>query len=474
MSNDNPGATDFGEVDATVEIYSSFKPIIEWRNVEHLRPNPHNARTHNRKQRRAIETSIRRLGFNCPILIDKINVIVAGHGRWEVAIKIGLNEVPVIVLDHLNPDEIRAFMLADNQLATLAGWDDEILAIELQHLVEMNFNLDVTGFEAPEVDFLIETQLTGPGESRADVIPEVLVNVSPTSRMEDIWILGKHRLMCGSALNYVHLQVLMGEILAVLIFTDPPYNVQVDGHVCGSGAIKHKEFIMASGEMSREEFLAFLTTFLANSSRFILDGAIAYVFMDWRSIDVLLEAGKDVFAELLNICIWAKTNAGMGSLYRSQHEMIAVYKHGTAPHRNNIQLGRFGRNRSNLWTYAGVNTFGSKRLEELSSHPTVKPVALVSDAIRDASKRGDVVLDPFMGSGTTIVAAEETGRVACGMELDPAYVDVAVKRWQDFTGGEAIHAVTGITFDEMTALRNATLPLLPPPSICDEEGPSNE
>ena len=441
---------------------------VERRPIGDLEPNPHNARTHNRKQIRAILSSIRRLGFNNPILVDQHDMIIAGEGRWKAATLLGMTEVPVIRLDHLSPDEIRAYMLADNQLATRAGWDPEILAIELQHLVEVDFDIDVTGFEAPEVDKLIETQLTGPGSDRADRIPEPPAG-APTTRLGDIWALDQHRLGCGNALDERHLGALMGGARASLIFTDPPFNVPISGHVCGSGATQHREFAMAFGEMSPEEFMAFLRTALANAARVSVDGALHYCCMDWRHIGILLQAAADIYTEFINLCVWNKTNAGMGSFYRSQHELVAVFKHGTASHRNNIQLGRYGRNRSNVWSYAGVNTFRTGRMEELSSHPTVKPVALVADAIRDASRRGDVVLDPFMGSGTTIIAAEETGRIACGLELDPVYVDVAVRRWETLTGGTARLASTGATFSNMAATRNAPVPLPPPAAPTNDE-----
>ena len=456
------------------KLYSAFKPKIDWKNVEHLRSNPRNARTHNRKQRRAMVASIRRLGFINPLIIDANDTVIAGDCRLDAAKEMGLVEVPVILIDHLNDDEIRAFALADNQLAAMAGWDDEMLAIELQHLVEVNFDLDVTGFEAAKIDFVIESQLSGPGDNRADIIPEAHFNEPPTSRIGDIWLLGKHRLMCGDALNEFHLRLLMLGVLARMLFSDPPYNVKIDGNVCGLGDVRHREFLVASGEMSRKEFRAFLLTVMLNAARHSMDGAIHYWCMDWRSIDILLDAGREVFERLINICVWNKTNAGMGSFYRSQHEFVAVLKHGTEPHMNNIQLGKNGRNRSNVWIYPGVNTFRKGRMDELKNHPTSKPAALVSDAIRDASKRGDVVVDPFMGSGTTIIGAEETGRVAYGMELDPHYVDVAVMRWQAFTGGAAVHEGTGKTFDETTASRNVAVPLLPAPTACGGEGQNDD
>jgi len=455
-----------GEADL---LYGAFRPKIEWRHVEALKPNPTNARTHTRKQRRSIAKSIQRLGFNNPILIDHANTIVAGHGRFEAAKEIGIFELPVIVLEHLDDDEVRAYMLADNQLAVLAGWDDETLAIELQNLVEVSFDLDVTGFEAAKIDFLIDAQIGAAGSDKADVVTEAQADQPPVSRIGDIWQLGPHRLMCGNALENKHYKALMGSAQANMMFSDPPFNVKIPGHVGGSGVIKHPDFVMASGEMDRPTFREFLLNFMTVASRFTTDGSISFICMDWRSIDLLVHAGLEVYSELKNICIWGKTNPGMGSLYRSQHEMVAVFKHGAANHRNNIELGRHGRNRSNVWTYAGVNTFKSDRMEELSMHPTVKPVALVADAIRDVSIRGDVVLDPFMGSGTTIIAAHDTGRKAYGLELDTVYVDTAVRRFQDYTGETAVHVVSGQTFADVEAQRTADAPPPPPTNDTDED-----
>jgi len=421
--------------------------------IDALKPNPKNARTHNRKQKRAMAASLRKFGYINPILVDASNTIIAGHCRWEALKELGVSEVPVLVLEHLTDDEIRAYAIADNQLPALASWDKEILATELHYLVELGFDVDVTGFEAPEIDFLIESQLTGPGSSLADAVPDVDEAAPVVSREGDLWKLGKHRLLCGNALETSAYKILLGQKRVLMVFTDMPYNVSVDGNVCGSGAIKHAEFLMASGEMTRTEFQSFIAKALSNIQTVCRDGAVIFACMDWRSIDLLVGVGREVFKGFLNVCIWNKTNAGMGSLYRSQHEMVAVFKSGTKPHVNNVELGKHGRNRSNVWTYAGVNSLRSDRLEELEMHPTVKPVALVADAIRDCSKRGSAILDPFVGSGTTIIAAEETGRVAYAMELDPKYVDVAIRRWEMVTGERAVHAESGATFAEIEQQR---------------------
>ncbi|MCG8507842.1 MAG: site-specific DNA-methyltransferase, partial [Rhodospirillales bacterium] len=288
FDNKAPAPNEIGDptkLSSMIELKIVHRPVAE------LRPNNHNARSHSKKQIKAIAASIRRLGFNNPVLIDRHGMIIAGHGRCEAAKLIGLAEVPTIRLDHLGPDEIRAYVLADNQLAALAGWDPQILAIELQHLVEVDFDVDITGFEAPEVDKLIEAQLTGPGDSRADDVPDISTDEPPTSRPGDVWLLGQHRLTCGDALNPAYYKALMGTKRARQLFSDPPYNVRIDGNVCGTGSIKHREFAMASGEMSRDEFAKFLKTALSNAAQFSIDGAVHYVCIDWRHVDLLLHTG---------------------------------------------------------------------------------------------------------------------------------------------------------------------------------------
>jgi DNA modification methylase len=244
----------------------------------------------------------------------------------------------------------------------------------------------------------------------------------------------------------------MGEDRAATVITDPPYNVRIDGHASGLGAVHHRPFPMASGEMDRAQFTAFLSQTCRNLAAFSFDGALHYIFMDWRHAEELLAAGRDVYGELINLCVWTKHNAGMGSLYRSQHELVFVFKHGRNGHRNNVQLGQFGRNRTNVWHYPGANSFARCGEEgNLSAlHPTVKPVAMIADAILDCSARGDIVLDGFLGSGTTVIAAERTGRRCYGLELDPGYVDTIIRRWQALTGGSARHAASGRSFDDLT------------------------
>jgi DNA modification methylase len=432
------------------------KPVlrlaVEYLPLRSLHPWSGNARTHSKRQIQQIAGSIREFGFTNPILIDRKSTVVAGHGRIEAAKLLGISKVPTIRLEHLSDEQKRAYIIADNRLAEKAGWDREILAIELQHLsaLELDFELEITGFETAEIDLLMDGATTGKKDP-ADATPPIESTI--VSRTSDIWRLGEHRLLCGDARDYVACEILFEHERACLVFADPPFNVRIQGHAGGLGAIKHREFAMASGEMTPQHFVEFLHAVFANAARLSLDGAIHYICMDWRHIEELLTATKTLYSEFKNLCVWNKDNGGMGSLYRSKHELVFVFKVGTGPHVNNIDLGRTGRYRTNVWDYAGVNTLRTDRLQDLAMHPTVKPVALVVDAIRDCSRRKDIIFDPFAGSGTTIIAAEKSGRRARAIEIDPAYVDVAVRRWQTLTGGTAIHAVSGKTFVDVAEER---------------------
>jgi DNA modification methylase len=418
--------------------------------TDRLTPYKGNARTHSKKQIEQIAASVSKFGFNNPVLISDDGQIIAGHGRVEAAKLLGLAAVPTLRLSHLSPAEQRAYILADNKLAEKAGWDRELLAIELQGLVDLDFDVELTGFEIPEIDIILEDgdAAKAEGNGPEDLIPDPQPETCVT-QPGDLWNLGKHRILCGNALDQQDYGRLLGGEKAEFVFTDPPYNVQIDGNVCGKGSIHHREFAMASGEMSKEAFTDFLTTAFRHLAAHSKDGSIHDVCMDWRHIEEMMAAGNSAYSELKNLCIWAKKSAGMGSFYRSRHELIFIWKSGTAPHLNNFQLGQHGRNRSNVWEYPGITSLGAARLEQLSMHPTVKPVALVADAIKDCSKRGAIVLDPFLGSGTTVIAAERTGRRGHGIEIDPLYVDVALKRWQDYTGKTATLAATGQTFEEV-------------------------
>jgi DNA modification methylase len=438
---------------------------VTWCPIGTLEPYSNNARTHSKRQIRQIAESIEAFGWTNPVLVDGEGGIIAGHGRVEAAKLLGLAEVPTIRIDDLTEAQKRAYIIADNRLAELAGWDEEVLAIELQFLVSADVDIDVslTGFAGAEVDLLIENIDDHDGE-KEDELPRIDVAAAPVSQLGDLWLLGDHRLLCGDARDPAAYTALMAGETAAMVFSDPPYNVAIDGHVCGLGAIKHREFAMASGEMSEAAFTAFLTTVLANMAAVSSDGSLHYIFMDWRHLSEVLFAGRAAYAELKNFCVWAKPNAGMGSFYRSQHELVLVFKKGKAPHVNNIQLGRFGRNRSNLWQYHGVNNLDPERRQDLALHPTVKPVALVADALSDASNRGDSVLDPFCGSGTTIIAAEKTGRRAFCLEIDSLYIDTALRRWQALTGETAIHAQTGVSFPDMESELTRSQARVPDPA----------
>jgi DNA modification methylase len=336
-------------------------------------------------------------------------------------------------------------------LAEKAGWDKSILATELQNLltIESDFDVTITGFEIPEIDILL-TATDDKRDPHDDF--EVTEMSEPITRSGDLWQLGRHRILCGSSIEQHSFSKLFGNKRAGVVFVDPPYNVEIGSNVSGKGSTCHREFKMASGEMSEFEFISFLTSSLRLLALYSASGSVHFVCMDWRHIGELLNAGRQVYESLLNVCIWVKNNGGMGSFYRSRHELVFVFRNGKAQHRNNVRLGRYGRNRTNVWEYPSVNTL-SKVSDEgnlLALHPTVKPVALVADALLDCSSRDDVVLDSFLGSGSTLIAAERTGHSCYGIEIDPIYVDTAIKRWQRYTGDHAVHAVSGIRFDEIS------------------------
>jgi DNA modification methylase len=429
---------------------------IEYTPVHELRPYPNNARTHSKRQIRQIANSIKKFGFCNPVLIDDAKQIIAGHGRVEAAKLLGIDAVPTCRLSHLSEADKRAYILADNKLAEQAGWNKEILAIELQGLIDLNFEIELTGFEMPEIDIILEDarEANGAPSGPEDHVPECPSGPVVT-QAGDLWLLAPHRLMCADARDQAAYENLLDGAKAEFVFTDPPYNVAIDGNVCGLGRIRHREFAMGSGEMSEAEFTTFLQTVFDRLAANTVDGSIHQICMDWRHQWEMLAAGRKAYTELKNLCVWNKTNAGMGSFYRSKHELIFVWKSGDAPHINNFELGQHGRNRTNVWDYPGISAMGPRRLEELAMHPTVKPVALVADAIKDCSRRGGLVLDPFCGSGTILIAAERTGRMARALEIDPTYVDVAVRRWQIYTGKVAVLAASGETFETIEEQRAA-------------------
>ena len=396
-----------------------------------LVPDPRNARTHSKRQVDQIVASIRAFGFTNPILADPDGNLIAGHGRLRAAKEMRLETVPVITLDGLTDPQKKALRLADNKIALNAGWDTEILKLELAELSlpEIDIDLGLSGFSPGEIDVVL-------AESN-DPDDEVIPAVPETTRVQsgDIWQLGEHRVACGDGRDVAFLQRLVGEGEAIdCAFLDPPYNVKINGHANAKG--RHREFAMASGEMSETEFRTFLADTLGACAKVSRDGAVHFVCMDWRHMDDVTASVTDIYDDLLNICVWNKSNAGMGSLYRSKHEMVFVYRVGETTHTNNVELGKHGRNRTNVWDYPSVNSMKGSRREDLALHPTVKPVAMVADAYCDVTKQGELVLDIFLGSGTSLIAAERVGRRFRGLDIDPAYVDLAMQRWSDLTGKE--------------------------------------
>ena len=422
-----------------------------------LKPYPGNARKHSKHQIRQIAVSIQNFGFTNPVLVASDSTIIAGHGRVEAAKLLGMNQVPTIGLENLTRTQIRAYVLADNRLAEKAKWDNDILSIELQHLIANDENLDVTitGFEIPEIDLIIEAIRNK--QQDIDDLFQIDETAPPVTQSGDLWQLARHRLLCANSLDESSFKALMLRRNANLVFVDPPYNVAIDGHASGNGRVRHREFAMAAGELSEAEFVAFLTTSFRLLARHSTPDSVHFICQDWRHMGQLLAATGQIYDAHLNTCVWVKNNGGMGSLYRSQHELVFVFRNGKGRHRNNVQLGKFGRDRTNVWEYAGANTFSRQGDEGnlLALHPTVKPVALVADAILDCSSRGDIVLDTFLGSGTTLIAAERVGRACFGIEIDPLYVDVAIRRWQKHTGDRAIHVGTDKSFDDIAAASEA-------------------
>jgi DNA modification methylase len=422
--------------------------------IERLAPYKNNARTHSRKQIKQIADSIKRFGFCNPVLISDDNTIIAGHGRVEAAKLLGLTDVPVRKLSHLSEAEVRAYILADNKLAENAGWDRDLLAIEMQGLMDLDFDIEDLGFSTAEIDLTIASNQSGSSakNDRLDIVEPVASGPAVT-QSGDLWLMGQHRLLCGDARSQDDVGRLCEDEPASLLFTDPPYNVPIDGHVSGLGKIRHREFAFASGEMDEAGFTDFLRQSFAASASRLVDGAIAFVCMDWRHMQEVLHAGLSVFDELKNLCVWNKTNGGMGSFYRSKHELVFVFKKGTAPHINNFGLGETGRYRSNVWDYPGISALGTTRQADLAMHPTVKPVGLIADAIRDCSKRGDVVLDVFGGSGSTLIAADQCGRKARLIEIDPIYCDTIIRRFERITGEPAHLAETKLSFAKVARQR---------------------
>jgi DNA modification methylase len=434
--------------------FDNARMVLNYERIENISPNPRNSLVHGISEVRRAARMLGRLG-PVPLIVTAERVLLTANVFLDAAKIAGFSEVPVIVADHLSEPEADALMLALVRIVERGEWDERKLGQVLRDLTlqDLDFDVTITGFDPGEIDLMIAA-LDDPVEG-PDPADEPPPTGPAVSRRGDLWTLRKHRLLCADSLLAESYETWLGVEAAHFVSTDPPWNVPIAGHVSGLGAITHREFFMASGEMSDSEFIKFLTTVLKLMAANSVSGSLHFVAMDWRHTHELHVAGKQAYDSLENVCVWAKDRGGMGSLYRSQHEMFFVFKNGTKPHRNNVQLGRFGRNRTNVWTYPSVNTFGRTGDEGdlLSLHPTVKPVALIADILLDASRRGEIVLDPFMGSGSTLIAAEKVGRRARGIEIDPLYVDVAIRRWERWAGEEARLEGDGRTFREIAVER---------------------
>ena len=431
--------------------------------IEYLKPSEikeyaSNPRSHNETQITQIAKSIDQFGFNNPLLIDENSILIAGHGRLAAVKLLKLKQVPVVRLSHLNEAEKRAYRIADNKLTENGRWDEDLLKIEFSEIEKMSlelktdFSLDITGFSLPDIDFLMQEKTKAEkADEKLNAVPYVLEN-EIISKHGDIWLLGHHKIICGDSLKAETFQNLLKKQKADLIISDPPFNVKIQGHVCGNGKTKHKEFAFASGEMNESEFIEFLRQAMQNMSDFSKDNAVHFLFMDWRHLYEMISASRSVYPKMLNLIVWCKQNGGMGSFYRSQHELIFAFQKGKGSHTNNVELGKHGRYRTNVWHYAGVNSFGPNQ-KNLCMHPTVKPVELLQDAILDASKRGEIVLDAFLGSGSTLIAAEKSGRLCFGVEYEPLYIDTIIRRYHELTGIWAIHEQSGESYNNLLEKR---------------------
>lgn len=418
--------------------------------VDQLREYQNHSRKHTKSKIQKLANLIREYGFVIPILINGKSEIVAGHARVLAAKEAELAEVPVISIDHLSDNQIRAFRIADNKICEGSEWDYETLKIEFCELIDLNFDLELTAFEIPEIDMVVLGENPSDSTDPNDDLPPLPEH--PIVRPGDIFNLGQHRIACIDCRNIDQLTTLMSSNTASMVITDPPYNLQINGVALKRKDI-HSEFVMASGEMSSNEYTQFLVDTFTAFRQFSSENSLHYHFIDHKHLYEMLDAGNQVYDKQINICVWVKSNAGMGAFYRSQHEFCCIFQSGRDTHQNNVQLGRFRRNRSNVWHYPGLNSFSEDRSGLLASHPTVKNAQMIAGAILDASKPNDVILDGFLGSGTTVLAADKTGRICYGCEIEPKYIEVCIERFRSVSDAPIIHVETGQTFDELKQSR---------------------
>ena len=453
---ENRGGVRAGAILKGAARQRGLSKVVEWLSVANLKPFPGNPRRHPEAQIARLMKNIDRVWTN-PILIDETHTILAGHGRIEAAKRLGIARVPTLTIVGLSEAEKQAVVISDNRLPEQAVWDFEVLQEHFRKLIDIDFDVELTGFSTGEVDLLLDGNPAAQTNDPADDFSGLSRDGPAVTRPGDIWQLGRHRVFCGDALQKHSYVRLLDGVLAEMVVTDPPFNVRINGHAMGRGKVRHREFAMASGEMSETAFTAFLEAFVRQAIAFSKPGSIHYLFIDWRHLPELLAAARPLYTGWKNLLVWNKTNAGQGSFYRSKHELIAVFKNGEAPHINNFGLGAQGRHRANVIDCPGVNSNHPARKGELELHPTVKPVALIADLLRDCSRRNGVILDPFGGSGTTVLAAERSGRIARVIELDPLYVDVAIRRWEQFTGSPARAVWSGGTFADTAVERGIRL-----------------
>lgn len=428
-------------------------PSLDWMDIGTLEFSKRRLSKENERQHRQLMASIAKFGFITAIVVKGREVVV-GEARLRAALELGVERVPAVDVGHLNAAEVRQFRIADNRLAELREWDPIALRAEFDEIIvlEPDLNIEAMGYEIPEFDIALQ--------SPADAIdPDdgpVPVSETTFSRPGDVWEIDGHAIMCGDARSRTDWRAILGGKSPAVIIADPPWNCPVKSHMGGKGAIQHPEFVMASGEMSDAEFLGFQRDWLACACEYSVPGGLLYVASDWRALHATTEAAHSCDLEQINLCVWRKT-PGMGSMYRSAHELFLVLRKSGAQHQNNIRLGAYGRFRSNCWDYPGASSFGIGR-EALAIHPTAKPVALLRDIFLDCTRRGDVVVDPFSGSGSTLIAAQRTGRAARVIELDPRYVDAAVRRYEQVFGRAPRLRSSGLTFKELQAERTTDAP----------------
>lgn len=422
---------------------------LELRAIASLKGLKKRVRRSDVEQVERVARSIAKLKQAVPILIDQSGTIINGHIVAQAMSELGESEVWCAVIEHLDEDECNLLHVALNRTAETGSFDIEALGELCIEFDDLGFDLGVTGFSLPELDIIMTPSMGDAQEEEAPVdLPKFAV-----SQLDDLWILGEHKLLCGDATDPDAYMVLLEGELADVIFTDMPWNIPIKGFASGLGKTKHQDFVQGAGEMSEDEFIAFACDFHELGAKHLVKGGMFYSCIDFRSVHIIMAAGMASGLRHLNTAVWNKGSGGMGMLYRNAHEFVVIFCNGQKPALNNIQLGKHGRDRTNVWSYPGANRKGSSANKALALHPTSKPTELVRDALLDVTKPGDLVLDMFMGSGTTIMAAESSGRRARGIELDPIYVDVIIKRWEQATGGTAIHAETGLSLAELAEMR---------------------